>query len=100
MGYQIGFVVWFSTGIIFGSCCDGELWLVQVKFVPFYLIMAHLESGNHHNRVLKLEPLEVLNNRGIGVDSWVLSVATCTSYTHYNVIYLFCHIMDYISLCG
>ena len=27
MGDQIGGVVWFSSGIIFGSCCDGVLWL-------------------------------------------------------------------------
>ena len=29
------------------------------------------------------------NHRVIGVGSGVCSVDTCTSYTHYNVIYLF-----------
>ena len=93
-------VVWCSSGIIFGSCCDGGLWLGQVKWLPFSLILAHLKAGNHNHRVLKLETLEVLHYRGIGVDYWVYSFATCTIYTHYNVIYLFCHIMDSIYLCG
>ena len=86
MGDQIGGVMWFSSGIIFGSCCDGELWLGQVKYVPFSLILAQFEAGNHHHQVLKLEPLEVWHHRGIDVGYGVCSVATCTSYTHYNVI--------------
>ena len=51
--------------------------------------MSHLEAGNHHRQVLKLEPLEVWYHRGIGVGYGVCSVATCTSYTHHNFIYLF-----------
>ena len=62
--------------------------------------MSHLETVNHHHQVLQLEPLEVLYHRVIGFGYEVCSVATCTSYTHYNIIYLFCHIMDSISLCG
>ena len=100
MGDQIGGAVVCSSGIIFGSCCDGGLWLGQVKRVPFYLILAHLEAGNHHHQVLQLEPLEVWHHRVIDVGSGVCSVATCTSYTHHNVIYLFCHIMYSISLRG
>ena len=34
MGDQLGGVVWCSSGIIFGSCCDGGLWLDQLEFVP------------------------------------------------------------------
>ena len=37
---------------------------------------------------------------GIGVGSGVCSVAIYNIYTHYNFIYMFCNIMDYISLCG
>ena len=59
MGEKIGGVVWCSSGIIFGSCCDGGLWLVQVKCVPFDLMLAQLEAGNHQNQVIQLEPLEV-----------------------------------------
>ena len=100
MGDQIGGVVWRSSGIIFGSCCDGGLWLGQVKRVQFSLILEHSEAGNHHHQVLQLEPLGVCRHRGIRVDSGLCSVATCTSCIHYNVIYLFYCIMDYISLCG
>ena len=100
MGDQVGGVVWCSSGIIFGSCCDSRLWLGQVKLVPFSLILEHLEAGNHHYQVLKLEPLEVRHNRGVDVGSGVYIVVTCTSYIHYNVIYLLFHIMDSISLCG
>ena len=100
MGDQIGGMVWCSSGIIFSPCYDGGLWLDQVKWVPFSLILAHLEAGNHHHQVIQLEPLEVWHHRGIGVGYGLCSVYTCTSYTHYNVIYIFCHIMDYISLCG
>ena len=59
MGDKIGGVVWCSLGILFGSYYDGGLWLVQVKCVPFYLILAHLEAVNHHHQVLQLEPLEL-----------------------------------------
>ena len=92
--------MWFSSGIIFGSCCDGGLWIGQVKLVPFSLILSHLKAGHHNHQVINLEILEVLHYRGIGVDYWVCSFATCTIYTHYNVIDLFCHIMDSIYLCG
>ena len=88
MGEQIIGVVWCSPGIIFGSCCDGGLWISQVKCVPFSLTMLHLESGNHHHQVLKLEPLEVWHHMRIGAGSGVYGVATCTSYPHYNVIHL------------
>ena len=33
MGVQTGDVVWCSSGIIFGSQCDGGLWLGQVEHV-------------------------------------------------------------------
>ena len=86
MGDQIGGVVWCSSGIILFSCCDGGLWIGQVKCVPFHLMLAHLEAVNHHNQVLQLEPLEVCNYRGIGIGSGVFNVATCTSNYNYNVI--------------
>ena len=100
MGDQIGGVVWCSSGIIFGFCCDDGLWLGQVKWVPFSIIIAHLEAGNHHHQVIQLKPLEVWYHRVIFVGYVVCSVYTCTNYTHYNFIYLFGHIMDSISLCG
>ena len=55
--------MWCSSGIIFDSCCDGDLWLVQVKYVPFAPVLKSLETGNYHHQVLKLEPLEVLHHR-------------------------------------
>ena len=64
------------------------------------LVLTHLEARNHHHQVLQLELLDMWNHRGMSVGCGVLSVATGTSYTHYNVIDLFCHIMDSISLCG
>ena len=88
MGDQIGGVVWSSSDKIFCSCCDGIFCIGQVKFVTFSLILAHLESGNHHHQVLQLETLEVWHHRGVGVGAGVCGVDTCTSYTHYNVIYL------------
>ena len=81
--------MWFSSGIIFGSCCDGVLWLGKFKLVPFSLIMSHFEARNHHHQVLKLEPLEVWHHRGIGFCYGLCSVSTCTSYTHHNFIFLF-----------
>ena len=81
--------MYFSSGIIFGSCCGGGLWLGQVKLVPFYLILSHLEAVNHHHQVLQLEPLGVWQHRVIGVGYEVCSVATCNSYTYCNVIYMF-----------
>ena len=71
MGEQIGDVVWCSSGIIFGSCCDDGLWLGQTKYILVALIISHMKSGNHHHQVLKLEPLEVWHNRVIGVGSGV-----------------------------
>ena len=56
-------VMWCSSGIIFGSRCDGDLYLVQVKCVPFYTDLENLEAGNYHHRVLKLEPLEMWYHR-------------------------------------
>ena len=56
-------MVWCSSGIIYGSCCDGELWLGQFKCVPLYTNLENLESGNYHHQVLQLEPLEVWNHR-------------------------------------
>ena len=45
MGDQIVGVLWSSSGIIIGSCCDGGLWLGHIKSVPFSIIPAHLEAG-------------------------------------------------------
>ena len=52
-----------SSDIIFGSCCDGEFWLFQVKCVTFAPILENSEAGNHHHQVLQLEPLEVGRHR-------------------------------------
>ena len=87
MGDQIGGVVWCSSGIIIVFCCDCVLCIGQVKCVPFALVLANLE---HHHKELQLKPLEVCHHRIIGVGSGVYDVATCTSYTHYNGIYLYC----------
>ena len=51
--------------------------------------MSHLEVEKHNHQVLQLEPLEVWYHKVIGVGYGVCSVATCTSYTCNNVIYLF-----------
>ena len=59
MSDQLEGVVWCSSGIIFGSYCDGGLWLGQVKCVPFALILSYLEAVNHHNQSIQLETLEV-----------------------------------------
>ena len=50
---QIGGVVWCSSDIRFGPCCDGDLCLGQVKCVPFTPVLENLEEGNHHNQVLQ-----------------------------------------------
>ena len=63
IGDLIRVVVWFLSGIIFGSCCDGDLWLDQVKCVPLAPVIDNLEAGNHHHQVLKLEPLELCHHR-------------------------------------
>ena len=63
MGDQIGAVEWCSSGIIFGSYCDGDLCLGQFKCVTFAPFIANLEAENHHHQVLRLEPLEVWNHR-------------------------------------
>ena len=89
MGDQIGGVMWCSPGIIFGSCCDGGLWLGKVKGVPFSLNMSHLEAENHHHQVLQLESLYMWHHWLISVGYGVFSAAACTSYTHHNFIYLF-----------
>ena len=39
MGDQSLGVVWCSSDIIFGSFCDGDLWLDQFKCVPFDPVM-------------------------------------------------------------
>ena len=70
MSDQIKGVVWCSSGIIFGSCCDGGLWLVQVECVPFYPIMAHLEAGNNHYQMLKWETLELFHHRELVLVLW------------------------------
>ena len=49
---QIFGVMWCSSGIIFGSCCDGDLLLGQVKCVPLDPILEKLEEENHHHQVL------------------------------------------------
>ena len=59
MGDKIGGVAWCSSGIIFGSCFDGDLWLGQVKCLLFSIMLENLEAGNHHHQVLQLEPFEV-----------------------------------------
>ena len=56
-------MVWFSSGIIFSYCCDDDLWLGKVKYVPFYTNMENLEVGNYHHQVLQLEHLEVWYHR-------------------------------------
>ena len=67
MGDQIGGVVCCSSSIIFGSCCDGGLWLGQGKYVPFSITMGHLEAVNHYGQVILLQPLKVWHYRGVGV---------------------------------
>ena len=54
MGDQNLVVVCCSSGVIFGSCCDGDLWLGQVKCVPLSPVLADLEAENHHRQVLQL----------------------------------------------
>ena len=44
MGEQIGGVVWCSSGIIFGSYCDGDLWPRQVKCVSLAPILETFEA--------------------------------------------------------
>ena len=51
---QIVDIVWCSSGIIFGSCCDGDFWLGQVKCVPLSLVTENLEAENNYHRVLQL----------------------------------------------
>ena len=80
MSEKIGGMVWFSSGIIFDSCPYGGLWLGQVQCLPFSLILPHLESVNHHQQVLKLEPLELWHHRLIGFGCGVCGVSTCTRY--------------------
>ena len=63
MGDQIGGAVWCSSSIIFGSYCDGDLWLGKVKYVPLDPVMEKWEAENHHHQVLQLEPLEVWHHR-------------------------------------
>ena len=53
MGDQIGGVIWCSSGIIFGSCFDGDLWIGQVKCVPVAPVIEKLEVENNH-QVLQL----------------------------------------------
>ena len=55
--------MWCSSGIIFGSCCNGDLWIGQVKCVPLSPVLENLEAENHHHQVLKLEPLEMWHHR-------------------------------------
>ena len=54
MGNQIGGMTWCLLGIIFDSCCDGDLSIGQVKCVLFDPVMENLEAGNHHHLVLQL----------------------------------------------
>ena len=82
--------MWYSSNIIFGPCCDGVLWLDQVKCVPFSILLEHLEAVNHRHQVIQLEPLGVWYHRIIVVGPGVCGFSTCTTYTHYNVIYLSC----------
>ena len=63
MGDQIGGAVWCLSGIIFGSCCDGDLQLRQIEFVPSDPILEQLEALNHHHNGLQVEPLEVWHHR-------------------------------------
>ena len=63
MGDPVGGVVWGSSDIIFGSCCDGDLWFVQIKCVPFASVMEKSEAGNHHHQVLQFEHLDVWHHR-------------------------------------
>ena len=59
MGVQIVGFVWCSSDIIFGSCCDGDLCIFQVKCVPFSPMMENLEAEKYHNKVLQLDVLKV-----------------------------------------
>ena len=62
--------MWCSSDIIFGSCFDGDLWLGQVKCVPFAPVLEKLESVNHHYQVIKLEPLDVCHHRELVLVMW------------------------------
>ena len=63
MDSQIGYVLWCSSYIISGLCCDGDLWLGKVKFVPFAPVLENFEAENYCRWLLKLEPLEVWYHR-------------------------------------
>ena len=63
MGEKIGGVVWCSSIIISGSCCDGGLWIEQVECVPYTPVQVPLEVVNNHHQVLKLQSFEVWYHR-------------------------------------
>ena len=44
MGDQTGVVVCFSSGITPVSCCDGDLWIVEVKYVPLAPVLEKVEA--------------------------------------------------------
>ena len=70
MGEQILGMVWFSSGIKFGSCCDVDLWIGQVKCVPLSSILSNLEAENHHYQVLQLQYLELWHHRELVLVLW------------------------------
>ena len=51
MEYQIGGVIWCSSGIIIGSCCYGGIWLGHVECV---------QSGKPSQSGAKIRTLGVL----------------------------------------
>ena len=59
-----------SSGIIFGSCCDGDFWLGQVKCVPLAPVIVKLEAENYHHQVVQLEPLDVCHHRELVLVMW------------------------------
>ena len=68
---QIGGVVWYLSGIIFGYYCDGRLWIGPVKFLPVSLMLTQLDAVNHHRQGIQLETLYVWHHMIIGVGSVV-----------------------------
>ena len=52
-----------KESLIFGFCCDGVMWIGRFEFLPSSSALVPLESGNHQNQVLKLEPLEICHHR-------------------------------------
>ena len=88
MSNQLGGLAWCSSGIIFDSCCDGDLWIVQVECVPFDTVMDHLQAGNNHDQVLQFESLEVWHHMELALvlGSAVLLPELFFSHSEYNIL--------------